>query len=180
MEISELGMGSIMEDLTRNLPAELYKFLKQRIRFTGDLQVFGSVTLSSDSSVFATFLGTTLFGQDNAATGNGEPGIKQGDKEPDKADDELSVKDEQTAPPGVDREIFQVNKDVKLRLDNGDVAVELISWFVQYIGVLQNSKAYGFDGHLNFYAENINTKFYFNRDYSGISYLPFTLHDRQT
>ena len=76
---------------------------------------------------------------------------------------------EETVPPGDSEEIYHISEDVKLGLDDTGLAVELISWFVQYIEVLQNSKAYGFDGHLNFYTEGVNNKFDFHREFSGMT-----------
>ena len=199
MDQPEASMSDVLKGLSDGLPAELCEFIKQRALYKGELQIHGSVTISSFSDIVTLFLSDTI--QENSQ-GNKEPEKHEG-KEPaasqrsgyagDKAsqgedgqgtsqtapvpDDPTGNQESSTllekttvgdeVPPGGNEEIYHISEDVKLGLDDSNLAVELISWFVQYISVVQNSKAYGFDGHLNFYTDGVNNRLDFHRDFSG-------------
>ena len=193
MDQSESSTCLTLKGLSDNLPSELYKFIKKRIRFKGQLQIYGSITLSSYSEIVATFLGRTLqatpnFKEEGEKTdlnrrdtggaenehihvpANSDSGHSDMTGHPQSApsgDETTSSGDAVT--PGVDGEIYYIAEDAKLGLDDGHLPVDLISWFVQYIGVGQSTKNYGFDGHLNFHTENTNYKFDFHREFSGMA-----------
>ena len=184
-------MRDILKGLSDGLPAELCEFIQQRAIFKGELQIHGSVTISSFSDIVTLFLSETI---QEKSSGGKELLDKEG-KEPDTGQrsgdgqgtsgaiqDGLALNDpienqksrEETrigrdeVPSSGNEEIYHISEDVKLGLDDSNFAVELISWFVQYIAVVQNSKAYGFDGHLNFYTEGVNNRLDFHRDFSGM------------
>ena len=185
-------MRDILKGLSDGLPAELCEFVKQRALFKGELQIHGSVTISSFSDIVTLFLSETIqekssggkelldklegkepatgqrSGDGQGTSGAIQDGLALNDPiENQKSREEKRIgRDE--VPSSGNEEIYHISEDVKLGLDDSNFAVELISWFVQYIAVVQNSKAYGFDGHLNFYTEGVNNRLDFHRDFSGI------------
>ena len=81
MAQSETHIDTSLKSLSDDLPTELYKFLKKRVRFKGGLQVFGSISLSSSSALVTTFLCNHI--QDNEpGNGDRELDCEHEDKEP--------------------------------------------------------------------------------------------------